>query len=78
MSAPLELRHIDILARDVLDRRVACFTEIQRIAAVGQYRAADRDHDPFGVTLDRDGMIRSWDLDGLRFRVGTFQHGSLL
>src|SRR4051812_4271502 len=78
MSAPLEQRHIDILARDVLDCRVARFAEDLRIAAVCQYPAADRDHDPSGVSFDRDGMFGPRNLDRLRFTTCLCGHASRL
>jgi len=55
VSAPLEQRHVDILARDVLNRRVACLAEDQGFACIGYYRPADRDYDPFEIALYRDG-----------------------
>src|SRR6476646_3235408 len=74
MSAPLEQCHIDILARYILHCRVASFAEDQRITAVRHYLAVDRDYNPFGVALDRDGMSRPWDLDRLRRCIFLFRH----
>jgi hypothetical protein len=46
---PLEQRHVDILARDVLDRRIGCFAERQRFSCVGDDPPCDRDDDPGGI-----------------------------
>jgi len=52
-----------ILARDVLDRGIICFTERQRRARIRNNSARDPDHDAVGVALDRDRMVRSRNLD---------------
>src|SRR4029077_5627527 len=72
--SPLEQRHFDVLARDILHGRVAGFTERQRIPRIGDNASCDLDDDTMRIALDRDGMIRPRDLDGLCLQFGMVWH----
>jgi hypothetical protein len=65
---PLEERHVDILARDVVDRRIPRFPQGQRVPRLDDDATRDLDYDAIAVALDRDWMIRAGNLDGLRVR----------
>ena len=75
MVGPLQERHVDIPAGDVLDRRIARFPQRQRAPTIGSDAARNLDHDSIAAALDRDRMIRAWDLDGLWLRFFEFRHG---
>ena len=66
MVRAFELRHVDILSRDVEDGRVMRFTQRQRVARVGDDTPRDRDHDARRIALDRDRMIGAGNLHGSR------------
>src|ERR1700724_3525166 len=66
----LEQRHVDVLARDILHGWVACLTERQRLPCIGDNASCDLDDDTMRIALDRDGMIRPRDLDGICLRFG--------
>ena len=51
---PLKEGHVDVLARDIEDRRIARFPQGQRIPCVGDDAIRNLDHDPVAVALDRD------------------------
>src|SRR5205807_772777 len=55
----LEERHVDILARDVLNRGIGRFAERQSFSCVGDDPPRDRNHDPSGIAFNRDRMIRA-------------------
>ena len=67
-----EQRHVDVLARDVLDRRVARFAERQRLPRIGHNTAGHRHHDPTCVALDADRVIGARNLHGLGLRFDVF------
>jgi hypothetical protein len=60
-----EKRHVDIFARDVLNRRIGGFAQGQRFVRVGDDPTRDRDDDPSGVALDCDRMIGPGNFDRL-------------
>src|SRR3984893_17758987 len=61
----LEQRHVEVLARDILHGWVACLTERQRLPCIGDNASCDLDDDTTRIALDRYGMVRPRDLDGL-------------
>src|SRR3954454_16569895 len=61
-----EERHVDVLARNVLHRRIARFSQDQRVPSIGNDAARNLDHDSISVTRNRDWVIRAWYLDRLR------------
>jgi hypothetical protein len=65
---PLKEGHVDVLARDIEDRRIARFPQGQRIPCVGDDAIRNLDYDPIPVALDRDRMIGAENLDVLRLR----------
>jgi hypothetical protein len=72
---PLQLGHIDVLALDVLNGRIRCLGQRQRILRVGDDAPCVRDHDPVGIAFDRDRMLGSRYLDrlcGLLAHIFTF------
>ena len=75
MIGPLEQRHVDILARDVLDRRIGRFAQGQRFSRVGDDPAGHRDHDPVGIAVDVDRMIGPGNFDRLRCGCDIRFHG---
>src|SRR5205807_539830 len=75
---PRQERHIDILARDVMDRRIMGLAERQRFARVGNNAARDRDDYSLGVAFDRDRMIRAGDFDRLRLDLDILFHSGRL
>src|SRR5207244_8615026 len=72
---PLEERHVDILARDVLGRGIGRFAERQSFSGVGDDPPCDSDHHPAGVALDRYRMIRPGNFDRLRCSYYVLFHG---
>ena len=58
MSRPLKERHVDILARDVLDRGIGRFAERQGFSRVGDDPARDRDHDPDAIASNTSPLIK--------------------
>src|SRR6266404_5045026 len=68
--SPLEQRHFDVLARDILHGWVAGLTERQCTPCIGDNASCDLDDDTMRIALDRDGMIRPRDLDGLCLQFG--------
>jgi hypothetical protein len=65
---PLKEGHIDVLARDIENRRIARFLQGQRIPRVGDDATRNHNYDPIAVALDRDRMIGAGSLDVLRLR----------
>ena len=61
----VEERHIDVFARDVLNRGIGGFAQSERFSRVGDHPPRDRDDDPSGIAFDRDRMIRSGNFDRL-------------
>src|SRR5712671_631353 len=57
---PLERRHVDVLARDVLNRRIARFPQDHRVPSIGNDAARNLDHDSISVGRNRYRMIRAW------------------
>jgi hypothetical protein len=74
--SPLEQRHVDVLARDILHGWVTRLTERQRLPCIGDNPSCDLDDDTMRIALDRDGMIRPRYLDGLCLRFGMILHRS--
>jgi hypothetical protein len=62
---PFQERHVDILAGNILDRRITRFPQGQRVPGIGDDAARNLDHDSIAVALDRDRMIPTGGLDGL-------------
>ncbi|MCY1314659.1 hypothetical protein D9M70_653380 [compost metagenome] len=56
-------RHVGILARNVLHRRVGCLAQSQRIAGVGDNAPTEGDDDTRRISLDCDRMIGAGNLD---------------
>ena len=48
---PLKEDHVDVLARDIEDRRIARFPQGQRIPCVGDDAIRNLDYDPIAVAL---------------------------
>src|SRR6267143_1015157 len=65
MPGPSQLRHIDVLARDVLHRRISRFLQGQGLAAIGDAFAVHGDRDPAFGRRDGHRMIRPGNLDWL-------------
>src|SRR5258708_25127601 len=65
MRGPLQLRHIDVLARDVLHRGIGGFLQGQGLAAICDAFAVHGDRDPPFRRHDGDRMIRPRNLDWL-------------
>src|SRR6516165_3230050 len=63
-------RHVHVLARDVLHRRVVGFAQCDGVLRVPDKLPGDRDNDAMRVALKRDGMVWSWKFDGLVFGFG--------
>ncbi len=63
---PFQQRHVDVGARDVQDRRVVAFVHQQCRVRVGDDPAAGGNAYALRVRIDRDRMVRSGNLDGLR------------
>src|SRR4029077_9420892 len=63
--SPLKQRHVNVLARDMLHGWVARLTEHQRRPCIGDNASCDLDDDTIRIALNRDGMIRPRDPDGL-------------
>ncbi len=64
---PLQERHVDVLARDVLNRRVGGLSQGQSLASIGDDPARQRHGDPHRIRRDRNRVIRSGEL--YRFRL---------
>ena len=65
VRGPLQLRHIDVLARDVLHRGIGRLLQGQGLVGVGHAFAVHGDRDPAFRRRDGDRMIRSRNPDGL-------------
>src|SRR6202030_3144752 len=65
VHGPLQLRHIDVLARDVLHRGIGRFLQGQGLAGIGDAVAVHGDRDPAVRRRDGDRMIRPRNLDWL-------------
>src|SRR6266852_308016 len=65
VRGPLQLRHIDVLARDVLQRGIGRFLQSQGLAGIGDAFAVHGDRDPAFRRRDGDRMIRPRNLDWL-------------
>src|SRR4029077_20621903 len=65
MIGGFEERYVDILARDVLNRRIGAFAQGQSFSRVGDAPARDRDDNPSGIAFDRDRMIGPGNFDRL-------------
>src|SRR5437868_120896 len=63
LRAP-ELRHVNVGAGDILDRRIVRFAENQRVSRVGDEGIAGADLHSMRVALDRDGVVGVGDQDG--------------
>src|ERR1700692_1709735 len=64
----LEQRQIHVLARNVLDGRIARLAERQSILRIGHNASSGRHDDAMRVALNRDRMVRARNLDGFGFR----------
>src|SRR5271169_3832740 len=71
----VEERHVDVLARNVLDGGIGRFAERQSFSCVGDDPPRDRHHDPSGIAFNRDRMIRAGNFDRLRCGYGVLFHG---
>ena len=69
MLGPLQERHVDILARDVLHRRVRCFAQCERVMGICNHAPAYGHSDARRVALDRDGVVGSGN------SLRSFDHG---
>src|SRR6266852_3980694 len=65
VRCPLQLRHIDVLARDVLHRGIGRFLQGQGLAGIGDAYAVNGGRDPAFRRRDGDRMIRPRNLDWL-------------
>src|SRR6202035_368175 len=72
---PLEQRGVHVLARNILDRRVARLAKSQCRPRISDNTSRNRNDDAMRIALDRDRMVWPRDLDGLRFSVGTVRLG---
>src|SRR6266853_6333391 len=63
MCGPLQLRHIDVLARDILHREIDRFPQRQGLAGIGDAFAVHADRDPAFRRRDGDRMMRPRNLD---------------
>src|SRR5476649_1153915 len=70
VAAAFELAHVDVLARDVLDRRIGRFAQRQRVLAVGDDAAGKLDGDAAGGAFYRDRMVGAGDFDGFGGKIG--------
>jgi hypothetical protein len=65
MLCALQQGHVDVLAGDVLNRRIVRFAQRERFPGVGDDATSDGYDDPGRIGLDRDRMLGSRDLDRL-------------
>src|SRR6267154_3860530 len=65
VRGPLQLRHIDVLARNVLHQGIGRFLQGQGLAAIGDAFAVHGDRDPAFGRRDGHWMIRPWNPDWL-------------
>jgi hypothetical protein len=72
MVGPFEERHVDVAARDVVDRRIARFPQRQRVQSIGNDAAGGLYDDSLSAAGNGDRMVRAGNLDGLRCRFSKF------
>src|SRR6267154_4804477 len=65
VRGPLQLRHVDVLARDVLHRWIGRFLQGQGLAGIGDAFAVHGDRHPAFRGREGDRMIRPRNLDWL-------------
>jgi hypothetical protein len=68
-------RHVHVLPRDIVDRRVTRFAQRQGVLRVRNDPARQQNHHAVGIGLDGDGMIRPWKLDRLGRCCDRLVHG---
>jgi hypothetical protein len=64
----LEQCQVHVLARNVLDGRIARLAERQSILRIGHNASRDRHDDAMRIALNRDRMVRARNLDGFGFQ----------
>jgi len=68
---PFQLGEINILAWNVLNRRIRSFAERERAARISYHTARDGHDDTSEVAFDGNRMIWTWKLDLLFIHVLT-------
>src|SRR5438876_8581721 len=69
---PLQLRKIDVLARNIFHRRMRRFAERQGVAGIGNHTACNGYDNASGIALDANRMIWTWKLNLFFFHVSSF------